>query len=165
MRFTKTDDPVKGIGFVAIYFANLEDTLDELVKLSGNLFTLPEKIDRWKFRDRVEWLQKQFRSAFASYPYPYSVEESTRTEKVLVRCRTVAVKRNEIVHQPIFGSTNGDTRKKAVSGKMSQLDCGKIYRFAEEVATLDGALWGLRFQLKKLWDARQTVKMGGVARR
>ena len=65
MRFTKTDDPIKGIGFVAIYFANLEDTLDELIRLSGHLFALPDKIDRWKFRDKAEWLQRQFRTAFS----------------------------------------------------------------------------------------------------
>jgi len=30
--FHQTDDLIKGIGFVSIYFANLEDTLDELVR-------------------------------------------------------------------------------------------------------------------------------------
>jgi hypothetical protein len=155
MRFIKTDDPIKGIGFVTINFAYLEDELDEIINWSGHMFDLPDKIDRWKFRDKAEWLQKQFRSAFASYSYPDSNRDRLSADDVLSACRQAALKRNCIVHRPIFGDRKGSARQKIASGKMRRLDITTIDRFAEHVDELHGAVMELRLPLRKLWHARQ----------
>jgi len=157
MRFTKMDDPVKGVGFVAIYFAYLEDELDELLGQSGHLFTLPDKIDRWKFRDKAKWLQKQLRTTFDTYAYLHSDEERARAESILTACREAALKRNDIVHLPIFGDRKGGAMQKDLSGKMRPLDVAKIYRFAEHVFDLGGAVYGLHFVISRLLKARETV--------
>ena len=154
MRFTKTDDPIKGIGFVTIYFANLEDELDDLVKLSGHLFKLPPKIGRWTFRDKAEWLQKQFCAAYADYSYEWSDQESAHVDLVLVACRRAALKRNEILHRPIFGDMKGGALQKTVSGNMRRLDVTEIYRFAEYIHKLGGEVYGLSFSLGRLQVAR-----------
>jgi hypothetical protein len=155
MQFTKTDDPIKGVGFVAINFAYLEDTLDELVKLSCQMFVAPNGLDRWKFRDKAEWLKKQFRAAFKTCKYPYSDEEKARVDHVLDACRAVATERNEIVHRPIFGGKKGGALQKEASGKMRPLDITLIFRLAERVDALNGEVWELRYILGRLSDSRR----------
>ena len=76
---------------------------------------------------------------------------------ILKACRAAALKRNEIVHRPIFEDMKGGTTQKALSGKMSWLDVTGIYRFAEHVNELDGGVSGLRFAIGRLWEAREAA--------
>lgn len=147
------DDPVKGVGYVAIYFANLEDELDELIDYTNGVFTLPPKLKNWKFRDKAQWLQKQFRAIYKTHSYPYSGNDSVRAEKILKACRAAALERNELLHRPIFGDLKGGAVQKDVSGKMKSLDIVKIFKFAEYIHELGGGIYSLQFALNKLAKA------------
>ena len=157
MRFTRTDDPIKGIGFVAIYFANLEDALDALIRCSGCLFAVPPNIGRRGFRDRAEWLQKEFRVAFDTCTYPSSDEESVRVDEILKACRAAALTRNEVVHSPIIGDGRGGAVRRTRAGAMCRLDVTRVYRFAEDLTALVGEVLWLRFVIEKVRRARQAA--------
>lgn len=101
-------DIVRAVGFVAIYFANLEDEVDEVIKLgaTSGLFTVDPDIDRRNFRDKLRYIKRGFTHAFASRrPHLYVDADQQQVRSTLMACKAAAKVRNELMHLPIFGGS------------------------------------------------------------
>jgi hypothetical protein len=161
MRFTKKDDPIKGIGFVALHFAYLEDQLDVLIRVcKGDLFSVPDRVEKWTFREKTKWLRKQLAKWLREQPacfgkYPDSDfdfrREIDRADGLLRACDCAAVERNEILHRPLLGGQKGPRRKQR-DGQEMPVDVGSIYDFAEDVDALQGSVMLLATVMGKLVD-------------
>ena len=104
------------------------------------------------FREKVRFLKRGFRDAFAAYPYPDAIREDQergRVSRVLQNCEEIAKRRNDILHRPIFGDLHTDnTFQKRRDGQMRQINSQEIIDLEHESPDLcDGVgdldLWSV----------------------
>lgn len=151
MRF-ETNDPVKGVGFVPIYFAYLEDSLDALIRTCTDLFTVPDEIfEKWTFRKKPKWLRNQLAQWLSARPDSFGTysnsdfnfrEEIESAGDVLEACNDAAQERNSILHRPFWGGPEG-LRRKQRGGEETRVDVDGLCHFAEHVAALNSRVASL----------------------
>lgn len=156
MPLIDNGDEVRAIGWVAVRFANLEDSLDEILRQSAQVWPSKEGIERRCFSDKVEFLRKGFRDAFVAYPgVPYTDQEAQRVDRILTTCKAVAEQRNDALHRPIFGGPRGQALQKARNGQMRKLYSREFIALANRIQELDGCVMGLTFTVGRLLTARE----------
>ena len=159
MPLSDTDDPIRAVGFVAIRFAHLEDELDEAIRKSAPVIPPDPKIEQMNFREKVRFLKRGFRDAFAAYPYPDAIradEERNRVDRILQACKEIALRRNDILHRPIFGDLHtDDTFQKRQGGQMQQIKSQEIIDLANEITDLCDGVRSFGFVVGRLLEVKQ----------
>jgi hypothetical protein len=146
MRFDRTDDPIKGVGYVTIYFASLEDEFDVLLRELHPLFDTSKVLARWQFGSRVEWLQKKVRQISVRS----TGDDAEHIESVLNACKQVADARNELIHRPIISDLKGGSLRKMKDGEMEAVDARAIYGLAEQIIDAFREVGGLKPLVSRL---------------
>lgn len=158
MSLIDNGDEVRAIGWVALRFANLEDSLDDILQQSVQIWPAKKGIERRCFRDKVEFLKNGFHDAFISYPgVPYADQEARRVERILTACKAVADERNNALHRPIFGGPRGQALQKARNGQMRRLYSREFIVLANRIHELDGCVMGLTLTVGKLLTAKENA--------
>ena len=150
-------DIVRAVGFLAIYFGNLEDEVDEVIELgtASGLFPVDPDIDKRNFRDKLRYVKRGFNHAFASRrPYLYMDTDQRQVRSALIACKAAAKMRNELMHLPIFGDRSGRGRayQRLRSGRMDRITSSPIYRLANHVSDLWGSVYGMTFVLRHIYS-------------
>jgi hypothetical protein len=161
-------DIVRAVGFLAIYFGNLEDEVDELISaaVASGLFSSDPDIGRRNFRDKLRYIKRGFAAAFESrQPYLYMEEDRRQVRSTLIACKEAAKRRNELMHLPIFGDRQGRGRtyQRLRDGTMNQIYSRQIYELANRVSDLGGAVYGMTFVLSHI-QTRPEAPTSGQAR-
>lgn len=145
-------DIVRAIGYLAIYFTNLEDAVDELIQsaTASRTWAADPDIDKRNFRDRLRHIKRGFRDAFAARrPYEYMDYDQRMVAAVMSACKQAAKDRNAMLHLPIFGDPHnrGRTFQRLRDGRQNLLRSSQVYNLANRVSDLDAKVYGLRFVL------------------
>lgn len=157
MRILDDGDIVRGIGFLSIYFGNLEEELDQLIKnaTEAGLWPADPDIDRRNFRDKVRHVRRGFAYAFANCkPYRDMDRDKQMVAAVLSACKAVAKLRNELLHLPIFGDPQGRGRayQKLKDGRQNLVRSSTVYALANRIGNLCGSVYGLTFAAKHIYQ-------------
>ncbi len=156
MPVSDDGDLVRAYGFVAIYFAYLEDCvndrLSQVEPLLCNVVDAPlDKVLRWRFSDRVEVLRKVFSWAEANGPsFDHKDEQLLDAEHTLSGCLEAAKERNDTLHSPIIADlTSGDVTRHSREGEQPVTSAG-VYELANRIFALRGCVERLRFTLNSM---------------
>jgi hypothetical protein len=96
-------DIVRGLGFVTLYAAYMEEAIDECSQvLLQRDPKAPNRIDRWPISERVKYMQERL-AAHAPLP-----EELAALPTFLDHIGVLLARRNEVVHGRIYGGMQGD---------------------------------------------------------
>jgi hypothetical protein len=167
MTLNDDGDIVRAYGYVAIYFAELEDRIDDLFGSAESLIAWPPGIklkaflSQNMFRRKVNFISQQLAQAFNDSPDHYSkMEDGQLTEGVLAECLKALDDRNEVLHSPIIS----DMRKgeiirhsKAFAGRPEShylIDSKSTYELADRILDLSGGVSRIGFCVNHLLQAR-----------
>jgi hypothetical protein len=88
-------DIAKGLGFVTLYSAYLEERIDSLLMMLGTLEEFSEAKQRWQISRKIKHAKKLLRK-LDNGKFEYLI-------KNLATCLALFVDRNELVHGRIYG--------------------------------------------------------------
>ena len=157
MPLNDDGDLIRAYGFVAIYFANLEDRVNERLRQAEPLLPNVEQhsldsILRRGFQTRVKVLTRLIDWAEAEGPdFQSRTEDLAHAREVLAACRRVATDRNEALHSPIIADlrTGDVTRYSRDHGAYSVLS-GEVYDLANSIDGVAGGVIGMGFTINSV---------------
>lgn len=150
MPLTDDGDIVRGLGYVTLYAAYIEEAIDECVKVSVAHDPAPPKnIDRFKISQRMAYVRDRLLTA-DSLP-----NELRHFPSLLDQIGNLLEHRNEVVHGRIYGALQGagdELRPGRPSGVVRSISSDELYALANAMfgvlAPLNHASW---FSMSRLW--------------
>lgn len=134
MTITDDGDIVRGLGYVTLYAAYMEEAIDECV----NVFVAhdpapPKNIDRFKISQRITYVRER---VFDAHVFP---NELSRFPQLLDQIGVLLELRNEVVHGRIYGGHQGAydvLRPGRPSGTARSISSGELYDLANAMFDL-----------------------------
>jgi hypothetical protein len=136
-------DPVRGLGFVAMYFAHLEDGVDRVLEATKQITTVPTRLENYRVGDKVRFLRKALRRALLTNPTTYPNDDERQIKRVLRACKAVISARNDVLHQPIFGDMRGEQYQQKWNGPRRKVLSRDIYQLANTIHNVCGGVYSL----------------------
>ncbi len=150
-------DLIRAYGFVAIYFAYLEDVLNDRLRQAETL--LPDVSDkplnrilRSRFIDRVEVLRNVFRWAVTSGPsFDRKDQELQEAEEALSACLVKAQERNDTLHSKIIPDPRtGHVIRHSRKLGLQPVTAAEVYELANDIQAVESAVLRLQFTLNSM---------------
>jgi hypothetical protein len=155
-------DIIRACGYLAIYAGNLEDELDQLYELAQGLCPKLAAYAHLRFADKARHLRRELTRTFKSARvYSGKAAAERRVQTVLRHCRKVADARNGILHGSIF-SDKGRRWIKSKRTGTRRIASGEVYDLANEIFQMNGAVFGLRFEVARLLGAAARAGAGSA---
>jgi hypothetical protein len=146
-------DPVRGLGFVTMYFAHLEDGVDRVLDATKAITAVPERLENYRVGDKVRFLRKALRKALQSRPTPYPQDDERQIKRVLRACKAVIAARNDLLHQPIFADMRGGQYQQKWDGPRRKILSRDIYQLANVIHNVCGGIYSLEFVVGRICRA------------
>jgi hypothetical protein len=144
-------DIIKACGFLAIYSGNLEDELDQLYEIAKSFCPQLSDYEHLRFADKARHMRKALLRKFKEAPfYPRKSGEELRVRAILNHCKVIADARNEILHSSIYSESAGQTMMKNKRRGTRPIASARVYKLANDVWDMRGAVYGLRFAVTRL---------------
>lgn len=135
MALDNDGDPVRGLGFVALYAAYLEEQIDNLLFMLQPVEAFPEGEQRWPVSRKIE-KAKRLVSGLA-FEYRDVLLTDLDASKSLLEWR------NEVIHGRIY--TNFDRPDTLKSGRPNTpdrvIEAAELYALANNLAEVRSALY------------------------
>ena len=150
MPLQRDDDVVRGLGFVALYAAYLEEQVDNLLFMVQRIEPFPESEQRWPTSKKIEKAKRLVRGLVFEYRDALLAD--------LNRSKQLLDWRNEVIHGRIYaGFDRPDTLK---SGRPNTPDRvvkpDELYDLADSLAEASLALYRpMMFQILRAIQAIQ----------
>ena len=130
-------DIIKGLGYITLYAAHVEDQIDKTLTLLSSLEEFTDKERRWSISRKIGKLEKIL-SGISHKKYDF-IDKLLET---LQQCKDHFEWRNELVHGAIFSPDNHEENLK--SGRPGvpdrKVDSHEIYTLANNLHDLRAAL-------------------------
>lgn len=144
-------DIVRGLGFVTLYAAYMEEAVDACVNVFlGKDTDPPANIERWQISRRVGYVKTQL-SQHATLP-----EELQKLPGLLGHVDELLERRNEVIHGRIYGGMQGEKdelRPGRPTGVLKSIGSADLYDLANTLfaalSPLNHAAW---FALPRLFN-------------
>lgn len=148
MPINDDGDIIKACGFLAIYFGNLEEELDDLFNLT--LQSCPDLKSKahLRFKEKAKHVRKQLTKRFNEH-WP-SHHDKERIRCVLNECMELANQRNEILHSSIYGGGNDQAILKSRKDGERIITSAEVYDLANKVHDYGGYVMGLQFVVQRM---------------
>lgn len=135
MALINDDDPVRGLGFVALHAAYLEEQIDNLLHMLQSLEGFPEKEQRWQISEKIKKAKRLLNKL--TFEYRDTLIEDLNKSKKLFELR------NEVIHGRIYaGFDRPDTLK---SGRPHtpdrMIEASELYDLASKLFNMRSALY------------------------
>lgn len=148
MPINDDGDIIRACGFMAIYFGNLEEELDDLFNLAVQSCPDLKSKAHLGFKERAKHLRKQLKQRFTDrWPSEY---DKARIRCVLNECMKLADQRNEILHSSIYGGPNGQAILKSRKNGERIITSTEVYALANKVHEYGGSVMGLQFVVQRM---------------
>lgn len=150
MPLVNNGDIIKGLGFVALYAAYLEEQIDDLLFMLQPIEPYPEAEQRWQISLKISKASKLLTTLEFGY------QATLLADLALVR--ELFKRRNEIVHGRIYANFGrSDTLK---SGRPNvperEVDAAELYELANKLDFARSAILGpMIFQLPRALQTPQ----------
>jgi len=152
MPIADDGDIIRGIGFVTVYSAYLEENLTKLIELSA-------RFKKQKFplnlKDRAISLRKLLIKQFDETPdYNGKQQDKTQITRILTDIVIMAEERNKIIHSVhISDQTGGVIQKNCRDNTETQIKSSEAYNLANDIFELSKYTCGLSFKINRLLQA------------
>jgi hypothetical protein len=149
MPMTDDGDIIRGIGFVTVYSAYLEDNLTNLIELSTQL---KKKKFPWNLKDRAISLRKLLLKQFDETPdYIGKDQDKNQILRTLNAVEIITEERNLIIHSALISKqTGGIIQKNCRNNTETQIKSAEAYELANYIFELSKNTYGLIFPIKRL---------------
>ena len=128
MPLTDDGDIVKALGFVTLYAAYLEESVDLCVDAMAAVDKdAPKRLKRWPISDKLEYCEEQLE------PLARDNNEMARLIDNCSYAQTLFERRNDVVHGRIYGGLGGepDVRRSGRAGVPDRaIDSKELYELA-----------------------------------
>lgn len=150
MQLPNDGDVVRGLGFVALYAAYLEEQVDNLLFMLQSMEAFPEDEQRWPTSRKIEKARRLVGELV--FDYRDALLADLDASKRLLEWR------NEVIHGRIYA--NFDRPDTLKSGRPNILDrvvdSAELYELANNLAEARSALYRpMIFQIPRAMGARQ----------
>ena len=150
MPLQRDDDVVRGLGFVALYAAYLEEQIDNLLFMLQPIEQFPESEQRWQTSRKIEKAKRLVHGLMFEYRDALLAD--------LDASKQLLDRRNEVIHGRIYA--NFDRPDTLKSGRPNTpdrvVDSAELYELANNLAEARSALYGpMIFQILRAMQARQ----------
>ncbi len=130
----RDDDIVKALGFVALYAAYVEESVDVVMERLANVSAITDRERRWPTSRKINWCIDVLKSL-----------ESTELEQLinlLAETKDILEMRNEVIHGRIYaGNERSDNLKSGRPGiPEREVNADELYNLAEELSKLQAAV-------------------------
>lgn len=148
MPMNDDGDIIRACGFMAIYFGNLEEELNDLFDLTLQSCPSLKSKAHLGFREKAKHVRKQLTQRFTEHwPSPY---EKVRIRCVLDECMELAKQRNEILHSSIYGGGNDQAILKSRKDGERIITSAEVYTLANSVFELGRGVMGLQLVVQRM---------------
>ncbi len=130
----RDNDIVKALGFVALYAAYVEESVDVVMERLSLVKAIAEKERKWPTSRKIEWCMKVLESLHS--------EELNGLIALLDDTKNILERRNEVIHGRIYaGNERSDILKSGRSGVLDKkVTANELYDLAEELFELQAVL-------------------------
>jgi hypothetical protein len=149
MTITDDGDIVRGLGFVTLYAAYMEEALEECAGIlkEKNSFP-PREVSKGPISKLIDDLES---STTQHQPLPTDL---SNFPNLLVHIRSLIERRNEMIHGRIYAALGGreaELRPSRPNRRVRQIDSRELYDLANSLFdTLDALHRAYKFSLKRL---------------
>ena len=149
MPMTDDGDIIRGIGFVTVYSAHLEDRLTNLIQLSTEF---KKKKFPWNLKDRAISLRKLLIEQFDTTPdYIGKAQDRNQVIQTLNAVEIITEERNIIIHSALISNQTGDvTQKNCRDNTETEIKSAEAYELANYIWELSANVYGLIFPITRL---------------
>jgi hypothetical protein len=134
MQLPRDNDKVRGLGFVALYAAYLEEQIDNLLFMLQPVEPFPENEQRWPTSQKI----KKAKRLVAGLSFEYRDTLLGDLEK----CKELLEWRNEVIHGRIY--SNFDLPATLKSGRPNvperEVEAAELYDLAENLSEAPAAV-------------------------
>lgn len=109
MTLVSDGDIVRGLGFVTLYAAYLEEQVDALLELLSSIEPFPDKEKHWPISQRLEKAIRLVRGINSA--------ELNELQEDLESCKALFKRRNEVVHGRIYSGYGRSENAQLMSGR------------------------------------------------
>lgn len=130
----RDDDIVRALGFVALYAAYVEESVDVVMERLALVKEITDKERRWPTSRKIDWCIEVLKSLES--------DELSRLISLLGETKDVLEKRNEAIHGRIYaGNERSDNLKSGRPGiPEREVTADELYDLAEELFELQAAV-------------------------
>ena len=133
MTIRDDGDIVKGIGFVAIYSANIEESIDECLKLLISSNQIDQDVMKWQTSRKLKELKNWLENA-QKKPSRYM-----NLKMALDAASALLEDRNKLIHGSIYATPLGDIIKSSRQDVPErEIKSEEVYDLANEIFELRG---------------------------
>lgn len=156
MPLSDDGDLVRAYGFVAIYFAALENSIADCLRKAEPLLQNVSDQDlnsilRWRFSDQVTILRDLFCWAKTNGPtFVNKDSQLIEAEDALSECLKAAKDRNDTLHSPIIANLRTESVIRHSNSGYHTVLPRDVYRLANHIDDLFGAVGYMQFTLNSL---------------
>lgn len=152
MTISDDGDVIRGVGFVAVYSAYLEDEIAELIELTTGLVSLRKNIHQLCLTDQAKHLLKGLKKLFIETHYWIGKEqEQEQTEHLLKAVEKITPERNQVIHSQLISNRVGIiTQKNRRLGIEIQIKSADVYQLANYIFNLTSEVRRLQFTIGRL---------------
>lgn len=152
MSISDDGDVIRGVGFVAVYSAYLEDEIAELIALTTNIIPLRKNIHQLCLTDQAKHLRKVLKKLFKeTHDWIGKEEEQTQTAHILKIVEKITPERNQTIHSQLISNQAGIiTQKNRRLGTEIQIKSADVYNLANYIFDLTAEVHRLQFTIGRL---------------
>lgn len=145
-------DVIRGVGFVAVYSAYLEDEIAELIELTMNLTPLRKNIHQLSLTDQAKHLRKALQKLFKETHHWNGKEaEQTQTAHTLKVVEKITPERNQAIHSQLISNQAGIiTQKNRRLNTQGQIKSSDVYELANYIFDLTSEVRRIQFTIGRL---------------
>ncbi|MCL5271959.1 MAG: hypothetical protein M1486_01315 [Gammaproteobacteria bacterium] len=145
-------DVIRGVGFVAVYSAYLEDEIAELIELTTNITPLRKGIHQLSLTDQAKHLSKALKKLFKeTHHWIGKEEEQTQTAHILKVVGKITPERNQTIHSQLISNQAGIiTQKNRRLNTECQIQSSDVYDLANYILDLTSEVRRLQFTIRRL---------------
>jgi len=150
MAIKANKDIIRGIGFVTVYWAYLEDKMADLIRNINNSIPLPKKIENKGLTQKAKCLKDALTGLFENATYKLKDQDHNQVVTVLDKVIEAAKKRNMVIHAVHISDKGTVIRKDRLKNLSEKVTPSDMYEFANQVIKLKGDVFGLKFPTGRL---------------
>lgn len=152
MTIYDDDDIIRGVGFVAVYSAYLEDEVVKLIELTTHIMPLRKNIHQLSLADQAKHLRKILKKLFEqTNDWIDKKEEQTQTAHILKIVEKITLKRNQIIHSQLISNQAGIITQKSRRLKTeNQIKSADVYELANYIFDLTSEVRRVQFTISRL---------------
>ncbi|CAM3016765.1 hypothetical protein [Legionella worsleiensis] len=145
-------DVIRGVGFVAVYNAYLEDNIAELIEITTQITSLKKNIQKLSLSDQAKHLSKALAKLFKeTHDWNGKEEDQAQTKQVLKNVEKITVERNKTIHSVLISNQAGVvTQKNRRLNIESKINSTDVYDLANYIFELQSQVKAIRFAIQRL---------------